>query len=77
TQAQKFDATADYIRQWLPELQSLETEWLVTGKIPPEHRDRAAYAAPLVDHKLQQAIFKQKYQAQRQTLASPLPPGNQ
>ncbi|MBU6230791.1 MAG: deoxyribodipyrimidine photo-lyase [Cyanobacteria bacterium REEB459] len=76
TQAQKFDATADYIRQWLPELQSLETEWLVTGKIPPPHRERLAYPAPLVDHRRQQAIFKQKYQAQRQAQARALPPGH-
>ncbi len=69
TQAQKFDAEADYIRQWLPELRSLETEWLVTGKIPPEERDRTGYPPPLVDHKLQQALFKQKYQAQKETMA--------
>jgi deoxyribodipyrimidine photo-lyase len=61
TQAQKFDPEADYIRQWLPELRSLETAWLVSGKIPPEYCDRLGYPTPIVDHKVQQALFKQKY----------------
>ena len=63
SQAQKFDAEAEYIRQWLPELRSVETEALVTGKIGD--RDRGDYPAPIVDHKIQQALFKDKYKAQK------------
>ncbi|WOD39117.1 FAD-binding domain-containing protein [Nodosilinea sp. E11] len=63
SQAQKFDAEAEYIRQWVPELRSLDTEALVTGKIA--EGDRGDYPAPIVDHKLQQALFKEKYKAQK------------
>jgi deoxyribodipyrimidine photo-lyase len=62
SQAQKFDPEAEYIRQWLPELRSVETEALVTGKISADERDRCGYPAPVVDHKKQQAIFKARYQ---------------
>ncbi|TVQ10369.1 MAG: deoxyribodipyrimidine photolyase [Leptolyngbya sp. DLM2.Bin27] len=63
SQAQKFDAEAEYIRQWLPELRSVDTGALVTGKIA--ERDRGDYPAPIVDHKIQQARFKDKYKAQK------------
>ncbi|HZG40362.1 MAG TPA: FAD-binding domain-containing protein [Nodosilinea sp.] len=63
SQAQKFDAEAEYIRQWVPELRSVETEALVTGRIL--EGDRGGYPAPIVDHKTQQALFKAKYLAQR------------
>ncbi len=65
SQAQKFDPEADYIRQWVPEIRHLDTVHLVKGQIPPEERDRAHYPAPIVDHKVQQARFKAKYQAQK------------
>lgn len=61
SQAQKFDPDAEYIRQWVPEIRHLDTEELVTGKISPDERDRAQYAHPIVDHKKQQALFKEKY----------------
>jgi deoxyribodipyrimidine photo-lyase len=63
SQAQKFDSEAEYIRQWVPELRSVDTGALVTGKIAD--RDRAGYPAPMVDHKIQQALFKDKYKAQK------------
>ncbi len=63
SQAQKFDAEAEYIRQWIPELRSVDTGPLVTGKIGG--RDRGDYPAPIVDHKVQQALFKEKYRAQK------------
>lgn len=66
SQAQKFDPEAEYIREWLPELRSLETEELVTGKILPLDRDRCGYVAPIVDHSQQQRQFKQLYQQQRE-----------
>lgn len=65
SQAQKFDADAEYIRQWLPELRSLDTAMLVTGIIPQHDRDRCNYPAPIVDHKIQQARFKVLYQNQK------------
>ncbi|HIK46234.1 MAG TPA: deoxyribodipyrimidine photo-lyase [Leptolyngbyaceae cyanobacterium M65_K2018_010] len=65
SQAQKFDPEAEYIRQWVPELRSLDTSYLVTGKIPAPERERAGYPAPIVDHKIQQALFKDKYKGQK------------
>jgi deoxyribodipyrimidine photo-lyase len=65
SQAQKFDPDGEYIREWLPELRSLETEWLITGKIPPEECDRCNYPQPIVDHKQQQRKFKEIYQQQK------------
>jgi deoxyribodipyrimidine photo-lyase len=65
SQAQKFDPDGEYIREWLPELRSLETEWLITGKIPEEECDRCNYPQPIVDHKQQQRKFKEIYQQQK------------
>lgn len=65
SQAQKFDAEAEYIRRWLPELRSLDTAMLVTGTIPQNERDRCNYPTPIVDHKIQQARFKALYQNQK------------
>jgi len=65
SQAQKYDPDAEYIRQWVPEIRHLDTGELVTGKISPDERDRAGYAHPIVDHKQQQALFKEKYKAQK------------
>ncbi|MBH8561601.1 deoxyribodipyrimidine photo-lyase, 8-HDF type [Nostoc sp. CENA67] len=65
SQAQKFDAEAEYIRQWVPELRSLDTEYLVTGKISPLERHGLGYPDPIVDHKKQQQLFKQRYQQQK------------
>ena len=66
SQAQKYDPDGEYIRLWVPELRHLETEWLVTGKIPPEECDRAGYPQPIVDHKQRQALMKEKYKAQKE-----------
>jgi deoxyribodipyrimidine photo-lyase len=65
SQAQKFDPDAEYIREWLPELRSLDTEVLISGKIPQADRDACGYPAPIVDHKVQQARFKAIYQQQK------------
>jgi deoxyribodipyrimidine photo-lyase len=61
TQSQKFDAEADYIRQWVPELKSVETELLLNGKILPLTRHRLGYPLPIVDHSEQQRLFKDLY----------------
>jgi len=64
SQTQKFDAEAEYIRQWLPEISSIDTEYLVTGKIPDLERYRCNYPQPIVDHKIQQRKFKELYKMQ-------------
>ncbi|HHP7232895.1 MAG TPA: FAD-binding domain-containing protein [Xenococcaceae cyanobacterium] len=61
SQAKKFDPEAEYIRQWLPDLSSLDTEQLVTGKIPELDRHSYNYPQPIVDHKVQQRKFKELY----------------
>ncbi len=65
SQAQKYDPEAEYIRQWLPELSSVDTEYLVSGKIPSLECLRCNYPQPIVDHKVQQNKFKQLYKAQK------------
>ncbi|MBD1861642.1 MULTISPECIES: FAD-binding domain-containing protein [Trichocoleus] len=65
SQAKKFDPDAAYIRHWLPELRSVDTEDLLSGKILPLERDRCGYPAPIVDHNKQQSLFKQLYQQQK------------
>lgn len=65
SQAQKFDPEGEYIRQWLPELSSIDTEYLVTGKILPLERSSCGYPAPMVDHNQRQQEFKRRYQQQK------------
>ena len=65
TQTQKFDAEGEYIRQWVTELRSVDTEYLVTGKIPALELHAVDYPPPIVDHKLQQQRFKMLYQQQK------------
>jgi len=65
SQAQKFDPEGIYIREWLPELRSLDTVELVTGNITPLDRERCGYPQPIVDHKKQQQVFKQRYSEQK------------
>ncbi|WP_115018892.1 FAD-binding domain-containing protein [Synechococcus sp. UW140] len=59
TQALKFDAEADYIRHWLPELRHVNTKDLLSGEIAA--LERRGYPELLVDHKQQQARFKGLY----------------
>ncbi|MBW4633873.1 MAG: deoxyribodipyrimidine photo-lyase, 8-HDF type [Iphinoe sp. HA4291-MV1] len=65
SQSQKFDQEGEYIRQWVPELRSMDTEYLVTGKISPLERQAVGYPDPIVDHNRQQRQFKELYQKQR------------
>lgn len=65
SQAQKFDPEGEYIREWLPELRSVDTEFLISGNISAEERDALGYPLPIVDHKKQQRIFKERYQQQK------------
>jgi deoxyribodipyrimidine photo-lyase len=61
TQAQKFDPEADYIRQWVPELKSVDTNLILSGNILPLTRHRLGYPLPIVDHNQQQRLFKDLY----------------
>lgn len=65
SQAKKFDPEGEYIREWLPELRSVDTEYLISGDIPPLERHALNYPAPIVDHKQQQRLFKEIYQQQK------------
>ena len=65
SQAAKFDRDGEYIRQWVTEISSLDTEYLVTGKIPPLERAGTDYPEPIVDHKVQQREFKALYKQQK------------
>ena len=65
SQAQKFDPEAEYIREWLPELRSIDTEFLVSGNISEGDRAAVDYPNPIVDHKQQQRQFKALYQQQK------------
>ncbi|NEO49729.1 MAG: deoxyribodipyrimidine photolyase, partial [Moorea sp. SIO4A3] len=61
SQAKKFDPDGEYIRKWLPELSSVDTEYVVSGKIPESDREMCGYPAPIVDHNQQQRRFKELY----------------
>ncbi|GAB4178642.1 MAG: deoxyribodipyrimidine photo-lyase, 8-HDF type [Coleofasciculaceae cyanobacterium] len=65
SQAKKFDPDGDYIREWLPELRSLDTEFLLSGDISPLERHALDYPAPIVEHNKQQRQFKERYQQQK------------
>lgn len=69
SQAQKFDPEGEYIRQWVPELRSLDTEFLVTGKIAPSEREAVGYPEPVVEHKVQQRLFKEMYKQQKELVS--------
>ena len=66
SQAQKFDREGEYIRQWVPELSSMDTEYLVTGKITPLERQAIGYPQPIVEHNKQQKLFKEMYKNQKE-----------
>jgi len=65
SQAQKFDPEAEYIRTWVREISSLETGELVTGNIPELLCYNCGYPTPIVDHKIQQQKFKDRYNLQK------------
>ncbi len=70
SQAQKFDFEGEYIRRWVPELSSMDAEYLVTGKITPLERQAVGYPEPIVEHKHQQKVFKEMYKNQKNRVAT-------
>ncbi|UFP95360.1 cryptochrome/photolyase family protein [Gloeobacter morelensis] len=72
TQAGRYDPKAAFIRRWLPELESVDTALLVTSeRLPPLLRAQHRYAQPIVEHKCQQQLFKERYRAARAQQADP------
>ena len=65
SQAAKYDRDGEYIRYWVSEISSMDTEYLVTGKIPDSERESYDYPKPIVDHKKQQKKFKALYKQQK------------
>ncbi|MEL6814254.1 MAG: FAD-binding domain-containing protein [Cyanobacteria bacterium J06598_3] len=65
SQAKKYDAEADYIREWIPEIRHLNTGVLITGDIPPLVLEGTGYPEPIVVHKQRQAEFKARYKSQK------------
>ena len=61
--AAKFDADASYMRRWLPELAHVATADLLIGEIPA--LERRGYPEDLLNHKVQQARFKELYAEMR------------
>ena len=58
-QARKFDPEAKYIRRWLPELSHISSNDLISGEI--NALERKCYPPPILNHNIQQAIFKDLY----------------
>ena len=65
SQAAKYDRDGEYIRYWVSEISSMDTEYLVTCKIPDSERESYDYPKPIVDHKKQQKKFKALYKQQK------------
>ena len=65
SQSKKFDAEAEYIRRWVPEIRHVDTAALVNGKLSPQDIESTGYVTPIVDHKKQQAVFKERYKEQK------------
>jgi len=61
SQARKYDPEAEYILHWLPELRGLTQAELLSGNIPPHQCQNRNYPLPIVDHAVQQRVFKQRY----------------
>ena len=68
SQAKKFDAEGEYIRQWVPEIRHVDTGALISGKLSPLDLEGTGYVSPIVEHKKQQALFKELYREQKAKL---------
>ncbi|KGF89122.1 MULTISPECIES: FAD-binding domain-containing protein [Prochlorococcus] len=59
TQASKFDPICEYIKAWIPELSKLSNSDLLNGEI--SNLEKNNYARPIVNHNMQQRLFKSLY----------------
>ena len=59
TQAQKFDPICEYIKYWIPELSKVSNPELLNGEI--SNLEKNNYSSPIVNHNLQQRLFKSIY----------------
>jgi len=59
TQTQKFDPYCKYIKYWIPELKNISDSDLIKGELP--ELERKNYPSPIINHNIQQKIFKALY----------------
>tara|TARA_Y100001933_G_scaffold260566_1_gene312892 strand:- start:85 stop:1530 length:1446 start_codon:yes stop_codon:yes gene_type:complete len=59
TQTKKFDPLCDYIKYWIPELSNVKNTDIITCAI--SKFERKNYPDPIINHNLQQRIFKSLY----------------
>jgi len=59
TQTQKFDSLCEYIKYWIPELATTSNTDIIRGELLK--LERKNYPSPIVNHNVQQRIFKSLY----------------
>tara|TARA_Y100000589_G_scaffold237197_1_gene224620 strand:+ start:671 stop:2116 length:1446 start_codon:yes stop_codon:yes gene_type:complete len=59
TQTQKFDPLCQYIKHWVPELSKINNSEIINGTFSKFEKNH--YPNPIVDHNIQQRIFKSFY----------------
>jgi deoxyribodipyrimidine photo-lyase len=59
TQANRFDPQTAYVRRWVPELEPAKTVEILSNK----NLEVYGYPKPMVDHAIQQRIYKERYKA--------------
>ncbi len=59
TQTKKFDPLCRYIKFWVPELSQIDNSEIISGNI--SKLEKKNYPDPIVDHQVQQRIFKSLY----------------
>ena len=59
TQAKKFDPICAYIKSWIPELSKVSNSDLLNGEI--SNLEKNNYSSPIVNHNIQQRLFKSLY----------------
>ena len=76
TQAQKFDPSGTYIRQYVPELRGVPDRWIhEPWRMPPEEQESAGcvigrdYPAPVVDHAAERKVAMERYREAGDELA--------
>ncbi len=59
TQTKKFDPICEYIRFWVPELSKIPDSEILNGEI--SQIGSISYPQPIVNHNIQQRLFKSLY----------------